>query len=122
MIMLSRFIMIYTTQTLISIKTIFLITGHTDNLTKKILVNIYSRTSVVHLFFSSCLRALLTDLQKRWNTPEIEVVSVFHPIQFCLSSPLTGPFTCKTVLKVEMSILLCLKCTFGKFQKSVIVC
>ena len=28
-----------------------------------------------HLFFSRCLRALLADLQKRWKTPEIEVVT-----------------------------------------------
>ena len=65
-------------------------------------------------------RAFLADLQKQWKPPEIEVVTVAYHIQFCHSSPLTGSFNCKTVLIIEMSLLLCLKCTFGKFQKSVI--
>ena len=71
--------------------------------------------------FSRCLEALIADLQKRWNTPEIEVPTVVYPTQFCHSSPLTGSFNCKTVLIIEMPILLCLKCILGKFQKSVIL-
>ena len=72
--------------------------------------------------FSRCLEALLADLQKRWNTPEIEVPTVAYPTQFCHSSPLSGSFNCETVLIIEMPVLLCLKCIFGKFQKSVIFC
>ena len=30
-----------------------------------------------------CLEALLADLQKLWNTPEIEVPTVAYPTQFC---------------------------------------
>ena len=37
--------------------------------------------------FSRCLEALLADLQKRWNTPEIEVPTVAYPTEFCHSSP-----------------------------------
>ena len=70
--------------------------------------------------FSRCLEALLADLQKRWKTPEIEVPTVAYPTQFCHSSPLTGSFNCETVLIIEMTVLLCLKCILGKFQKSVI--
>ena len=70
--------------------------------------------------FSRCLEVLIADLQKRWNTPEIEVPTVAYPTQFCHSSPLTGSFNCKTVLIIEMPVLLCLKCILGKFQKSVI--
>ena len=70
--------------------------------------------------FSRCLEAHIADLQKRWNTPEIEVPTVAYPTQFCHSSSLTGSFNCKTVLVIEMPVLLCLKCILGKFQKSVI--
>ena len=70
--------------------------------------------------FSRCLEALLAALQKRWNTPEIEVPTVAYPTQFCHSSPLTGSFNCETVLIIEMPVFLCLKCILGKFQKSVI--
>ena len=70
--------------------------------------------------FSRCLEALLADLQKRWNTPEIEVPTVAYPTKFCHSSPLTGSFNCETVLIIEMPVLLCLKCILGKFQKFVI--
>ena len=109
----------YTTQTLISIKCLFLITGHIGNLTHEILLQIYSSTITgkYSILFSRCLRALLADLQEQWKPPETEVVTAAYPIQFCHSSPLTGSFNCKTVLIIEMSILLCLKCTFGKFQK-----
>ena len=69
---------------------------------------------------SRCLEALLADLQKRWNTLEIEVSTVAYPTQFSHSSLLTGSFNCETVLIIKMSTLLCLKRTFGKFQKSVI--
>ena len=70
--------------------------------------------------FSSCLEVLLADLQKHWNTPEIEVPTVVCPTQFCHSSPLTDSFNCEAVLIIEMPVLLCLKCILGKFQKSVI--
>ena len=70
--------------------------------------------------FLRCLDVPLADLQKRWNTPEIEVSTVAYPIQFCHFSPFTGSFSCKTVLIIEMPVLLCLKCILGKFQKSVI--
>ena len=70
--------------------------------------------------FSRCLEELLADLQKRWNTPEIEVPTVAYSTQFCHSSTLTGSFNCQTVLIIEMPVLLCLKCVLGKFQKSVI--
>ena len=70
--------------------------------------------------FSRCLEALLADLQKRWNTPEIEVPTFAYPTQFCHSSPLTGSFNCETVLIIEMPVLLCLKCILGKFHKFVI--
>ena len=70
--------------------------------------------------FSRCLEALLADLQKCWNTPEIEVPTVAYPTQLCHSSPLTGSFNCETVLIIEMAVLVCLKCILEKFQKSVI--
>ena len=70
--------------------------------------------------FSRCLEALLADLQKRWNTPEIEVLTVAYPTQFCHSSPLTDSFNCETVLIIKMPVLLCLNCILGKFQKSAI--
>ena len=70
--------------------------------------------------FSRCLEALIADLQKRCNTPEIEVPTVVYPTHLCHSSPLTGSFNCETVLIIEMPVLLCLKCILGNFQKSVI--
>ena len=70
--------------------------------------------------FSRCLEALLADLQKRWNTPEIEVPTVAYPTQFCHSSTLTGSFNCETVLIIETPVLLCLKCILEKIQKYVI--
>ena len=70
--------------------------------------------------FLRCLEALLADLQKHWNTPEIEVQTVAYPTQFCHSSPFTGSFNCETVLIIEMPVLLRLKCILGKFQKSLI--
>ena len=113
----------YTTQTLISIKTLFLITGHTSNLTPKILhIDIYQnqhRENIPSFFFALPANASC-GLAETMEPPEIEVVTVSYPIQFCLSFPLIVSFNCKTILIVEMSILLCLKCTFGTFQKSVI--
>ena len=69
--------------------------------------------------FSRCLEALLADLQKRWNTPKIKVITAPFSIQFSHSPPLTGSFKCKTALIIKMSTLLCLKRTLGKFQKYV---
>ena len=43
-------VIIYTTQTLISIKSLFLITGHIGNLTHEILLQIYSSTITVQIF------------------------------------------------------------------------
>ena len=74
--------------------------------------------------FSRCLGAL----HRLADPPAIEVVivatlsnSVIHLI-ILVQSPLTGSFNCKTVLIIKMFnlILSCLKCTFGKFKKSVI--
>ena len=42
------------------------------------------------------------ELQKRWNTPEIKVITALYSI--CHSSPLTGSFNCETVLIIKMSI------------------
>ena len=73
-----------------------------------------------HLFFSRWLRPLLTDLQKPRKPPEIEVITPAYPIQFCYSPTLTGSLNCKTVLKIEVWLCLCLKRTLEKFQKSMI--
>ena len=124
LIFLSRSALIkkYTTQTLISIKSLFLITGHIGNLTHEILLQIYSSTITVQIFhhFFVLPASPSRRLAGTMETPGTEVVTAAYPIQFCHSSPLTGSFNCKTVLIIEMSILLCLKSTFGKFQKSVI--
>ena len=66
--------------------------------------------------FSRCLETLLADLQKRWNIPEIEVPTVAYPTQFCHSAPLTGSFNCKTVLIIEMPVLLS-KMHIGKISE-----
>ena len=87
----------YTTQTLIIINVLFLFTGHTGHLTPKILLYIYSRTiymQTCHINFR-CLRALLADLLKRWNTPEIKVITAAYSIQGCHFPSLTGSLNCK---------------------------
>ena len=116
----------YTTQSFISIKTFFcsqviLVIKHQNACYTYVAEPSWCK----HSMFSRCLRALLADLQKRWDPPEIEVVTVGDPIQFCHSSPMTGSFNCKTVLIIEMSIsvTVCLKCTlkFRKIQNSLML-
>ena len=56
--------------------------------------------------FLRCMEALLADLQKRWNTPKINVITAPYSIQISHSPPFTGSFKCKTVLIIEMSTLM----------------
>ena len=105
----------YTTQSLISIKTLFLLTGDTNYLTPKILILVYicSRTTSVqtfHLFFALPASASRR-LAETMENPKLKL-SLLHtftyPIRFYHSLLLTGSFSCKTVLMIEISILLCL--------------
>ena len=57
------------------------------------------------------------ELQKRWNIPEIKVITA--PYSICHSPPLTGSFNCEIVLKNKMSILLSLKGTFTVEPKNL---
>ena len=71
--------------------------------------------------FLCCLGALLADLQKRWNTPEIEVPTVAYPTLFCHTSPRTGSFNCKTDFIIELPVLLCLLC-LAKISEICVFC
>ena len=96
-------LILYTSRSLIRIKSLFLFTGHNDDLTFKLLLQICNRTITVQtLNLSFALPGSASGrLAETMKPPKIEVVYVAYPIQFCHSSPLTGSFSCKIVFDNE---------------------
>ena len=66
-----------------------------------------------HLFFRVACERFLQTCRNDGTPLKLKLllfIDCAYPIQFCHLPLLTGSFNCKTVLIIELSILLCLKC------------